>query len=260
MKQINQLVAMTVIAVAGAGIAHGNEGHHEKAGKSAGHGHAATLGKPGDPKKVGRTVEITMDDSMRFRPASVEVKRGETVRFLLKNEGKLRHEMVLGTLAELKKHAELMARFPQMEHADPNQASVEPGRAGALVWQFTKAGTFDFACLQAGHYEAGMKGKIVVSRPAPGGAALTPVKADMLVAQAGVTDMTEGEVRKVDKEAGKLTLKHGEIKQLDMPPMTMVFSVKDKAMLDKLQPGDKVKFTAASEGGRFTITQIVPAN
>ena len=84
-------------------------------------------------------------------------------RFVLKNEGKLKHEMVLGTIAELKEHAALMVKFPQMEHADPNQASVEPGKTGELIWQFTKAGTFDFACLQAGHYEAGMKGQVVVA-------------------------------------------------------------------------------------------------
>ena len=89
-------------------------------------------------------------------------------------------------------------------------------------------------------------------------AATTPAAAstDAVVAQATATDMTEGEVRKIDKEAGKITLKHGEIKNLDMPGMTMVFTVKDKAMLDKLQAGDKVKFKAMSDGGKLTITQI----
>jgi Cu/Ag efflux protein CusF len=82
---------------------------------------------------------------------------------------------------------------------------------------------------------------------------------DIVVAQAASTDMTDGEVRKVDKENAKLTLKHGEIKNLDMPPMTMVFAVKDKAMLDKLQPGDKVRFRAANDGGKLTVTEIQPA-
>lgn len=78
------------------------------------------------------------------------------------------------------------------------------------------------------------------------------------VAQAaGATaDTTDGEIRKVDKENGKLTIKHAEIKNLDMPGMTMVFQVKDKAMLDKVQAGDKVKFKAASESGKFTVTEI----
>ena len=88
------------------------------------------------------------------------------------------------------------------------------------------------------------------------GAAQPATAADTVVAQAAATDMTEGEVRKVDKDAGKVTLKHGEIKNLDMPGMTMVFAVKDKAMLDKLQVGDKVKFKAMSDGGKITITQI----
>lgn len=79
-------------------------------------------------------------------------------------------------------------------------------------------------------------------------------------AQAGpAANMTDGEVRKIDMEAGKLTLKHGEIKNLDMPGMTMVFVVKDKAMLDKLKPGDKVKFKAINDAGKFTVTELQPA-
>jgi Cu/Ag efflux protein CusF len=69
-------------------------------------------------------------------------------------------------------------------------------------------------------------------------------------------EMTDAEVRKVDKEGGKLTLKHAEIKNLDMPGMTMVFQVKDKTMLDKLQAGDKVKFKAVNDAGKFTVTEI----
>ena len=152
----------TLLIASGAATAHGDTDH--KAGAAAKHeDHASALGKPGDAKKVSRTVAITMSDSMRFSPASVAAKKGETIRFVLTNEGKLKHEMVLGTIEELKAHAALMVKFPQMEHADPNQASVEPGKTGELIWQFTKAGTFDFACLQAGHYEAGMKGQVVVA-------------------------------------------------------------------------------------------------
>ena len=72
-------------------------------------------------------------------------------------------------------------------------------------------------------------------------------------------DMTDGEVRTIDMEGGKLTLKHAEIKNLDMPGMTMVFVVKDKAMLDKLKTGDKVKFKAINDAGKFTVTEIQPA-
>jgi uncharacterized cupredoxin-like copper-binding protein len=94
--------------------------------------------------------------------AIITVKRGETIKFVVKNTGKMKHEMVLGTLKELKEHAALMQKFPEMEHADPNQISVDPGKTGELIWQFTKAGTFDFACLQPGHFEAGMVGKVAV--------------------------------------------------------------------------------------------------
>lgn len=125
-------------------------------------GHAAALGKPGDPAKVTRMVEVGMSDAMRFSPDRIEIKRGETIRFVVKNDGSLRHEMVLGTMHELKRHAELMRKHPEMEHDDPNAVAVDPGKTGELVWQFSRAGTFDFACLIPGHFEAGMIGKVVV--------------------------------------------------------------------------------------------------
>ncbi len=167
MKHVNKLLAIGLIAICGVAFAHGDKDHDKKAGASSHEGHASSLGKPGDPKKVSRTVDITMSDAMRFSPSTVSVKRNETIRFVLRNEGKLKHEMVLGTIKELKEHAALMLKFPEMEHADPNQASVEAGKTGELVWQFTKPGTFDFACLQAGHFEAGMKGNVVVAGAAP---------------------------------------------------------------------------------------------
>jgi Cu(I)/Ag(I) efflux system periplasmic protein CusF len=84
-------------------------------------------------------------------------------------------------------------------------------------------------------------------------AALAAVSASALAQDA---DMTDGEVRKVDKAQSKITLKHAEIKNLDMPGMTMVFNVKDKAVLDSVQPGDKVKFKAVNEAGKFTVTDL----
>lgn len=144
-------------------MAHGDEEHGKKEEQSA-DGHAAALGKPGDPGKVTRSIQVEMSDTMRFKPASIKVKRGETIRFIVRNTGKVKHEMVLGTIKELKEHAELMRKFPEMEHADPNQVSVDPGMTGELVWRFSRAGTFDFACLVPGHFEAGMVGKIRVSR------------------------------------------------------------------------------------------------
>ena len=75
-------------------------------------------------------------------------------------------------------------------------------------------------------------------------------------APAAVTDRTDGEVRKIDLAAGRITLRHGEIKNLDMPPMTMVFNVKDKALLDRLKTGDKVKFRAVQEAGKYTVVDL----
>jgi uncharacterized cupredoxin-like copper-binding protein len=159
---IASAIAVSLVSATGA-PAHDDKDHVKKEERQA-DGHAAALGKPGDPRKVTRNVEVEMNDTMRFRPDSIRVKRGETIRFIVRNTGKLKHEMVLGTIKELKEHAELMRKFPEMEHADPNQVNVDPGKTGELVWQFTKAGTFDFACLVPGHFEAGMVGKVRVSR------------------------------------------------------------------------------------------------
>jgi uncharacterized cupredoxin-like copper-binding protein len=99
---------------------------------------------------------------MRFNPSSIKVKRGETVRFVLTNSGKLKHEMVLGSMSDLKKHADMMRKNPEMEHAEENMVSVESGKSGELIWKFSSSGNVDFACLQPGHFEAGMKGKVAV--------------------------------------------------------------------------------------------------
>jgi Cu(I)/Ag(I) efflux system periplasmic protein CusF len=79
-------------------------------------------------------------------------------------------------------------------------------------------------------------------------------------AQSPASDLAEGEVRRIDKSAGKVTLRHGEIKSLDMPPMTMVFTVTDPALLENLRQGDKVKFRAVHEGGQYRVTALEPAN
>lgn len=129
------------------------------AGEHAG-GHA--FGRPGDPAKVSRTIEVAMSDDMRFAPSTIRVKAGETVRFFLRNRGKLPHEFVLGSQAELAAHAAEMRSQPHMQHHDPNMATVAPGRMGGLIWQFDRPGTYDFACLVPGHLEAGMVGRIEV--------------------------------------------------------------------------------------------------
>ncbi|MEO8009973.1 MAG: cupredoxin family protein [Betaproteobacteria bacterium] len=163
MKQLI-IACATALSVAATGaFAHGDE-HKATAEKEHREGHADALGKPGDPRKISRTIAVEMSDAMRFSPAQIKVKRGETIKFVVKNTGKVKHEMVLGSIDELKEHAALMQKFPEMEHADPNMVSVASGQTGELIWKFTKAGSFDFACLQPGHFEAGMVGTIAVKR------------------------------------------------------------------------------------------------
>ena len=131
---------------------------------AGGHSHGDDeIGKAGLGSKVTRTVNVEMLDAMRYNPSSVAVKKGETVRFIVKNSGQLTHEMVLGTEKELKEHYELMKKNPEMEHADANMLTLKPGKTGEIVWQFTKAGPVNFACLQPGHYDAGMKGVVTVA-------------------------------------------------------------------------------------------------
>ncbi len=126
-------------------------------------------GVAGNPAQVTRTISLDMSDAMRFTPDTLAVKEGETVRFVIRNQGRMLHEMVIGTPDELAKHAALMARFPSMEHDEAYMAHVDPGKTGGIVWHFNRAGSFEFACLIAGHYEAGMRGTITVT-PKPGAA------------------------------------------------------------------------------------------
>ena len=164
MKYKINIVAAALAVVASGGYASndGHQAHQAKAGHhTGGHGDDAT-GKAGNPKKISRAVEIVASDNMRYAPDQINVKEGETIRFIVKNTGKLKHEMVLGTRKELMEHAALMQKFPEMEHADANMLSLLPGKTGEIVWQFTHSGTVDFACLQPGHMEAGMVGKVAV--------------------------------------------------------------------------------------------------
>ena len=134
------------------------------ASADAGHAHFSA-GKPGNPKKPARTVEVTMkegDGTMAFVPDKVEVKRGEQIRFVIRNVGELPHEFVLASTADNLKHAALMQKYPDMEHDDPNGKTLQPKANAEIVWRFTKRGEFEFACLIPGHREAGMTGKIVV--------------------------------------------------------------------------------------------------
>ena len=159
MKTRNILIAIPGVFLAITALAAGSHG--------GGHGEAA-IGKPGVAAKVTRTVVVDMKDDMRFHSSVFSVKQGETIRFVAKNSGKVKHEMVLGTQKDLLDHAEQMKKNPEMEHAEPNMVTVDPGKSGEIIWQFTSAGKVDFACLQPGHFDAGMKGLVnVASSKAP---------------------------------------------------------------------------------------------
>lgn len=167
MKRRLSLVLVALLLSTGLARAHGDEDHQAKSadGHAHAHGHAESevIGVPGIASKAARTVNVDMSDRMRFTPATLAVRQGETIRFVVRNSGAIKHEFVLGTEKELKEHYELMKKFPEMEHSDPNMVTVAPGKTGEVVWQFTRSGKVDFACLQPGHYEAGMKGAVNVA-------------------------------------------------------------------------------------------------
>jgi len=121
------------------------------------------FGIAADPRQAGHIVRVRMSDAMRFSPAEITVRQGETVRFVVANKGKILHEMVLGTRADLEKHAELMRKFPGMEHDEPHMTHVAPGKTGDIGWRFTEPGTYMYGCLIPGHFEAGMVGTIHVT-------------------------------------------------------------------------------------------------
>lgn len=160
MNQFARRIFFALIAIALGRPALASSGH----GPGEGHG-AAAYGKPGDPKRPVRIILVTMrdqDGAMLFIPDRFEVRRGEQIRFMLRNSVGVDHEFVLATAEENRKHMEEMMRFPDMEHDDPNAKRLQPGTTGEILWHFTKAGTFGIACLIPGHRQAGMHATIIV--------------------------------------------------------------------------------------------------
>ena len=157
-----QLLVLTLIGLLGSPAALAHSQAHE------GHQAAATIreqkpwGIAGDDVEVDRTIEIRMTDQMRFTPDRLQIRQGETIRFVHHNDGKLLHEFVIGTRETLDEHAEAMLRFPGMQHDEPYMVHVAPGKTQVIAWQFSKAGEFHYGCLIPGHFEAGMVGKVIV--------------------------------------------------------------------------------------------------
>ena len=158
---LKTLAAAALIAYSTIAAAHGDAAHGSK--PAATRKEQQDWGIAGEAKAVRRTVEVGMSDDMRFRPERIEVRQGDTVKFIVRNRGRLMHEFVIGTKQALDEHAALMQKFPDMEHDEPYMAHVPPGKTGEIVWTFNRAGDFGFACLIAGHYQAGMVGRISVS-------------------------------------------------------------------------------------------------
>lgn len=159
MKTIHFIAACTLAASASASFAHGNSTHAS--------GPVIKEQKPwgiaAEAREARHTITIQMTDDMRFSPSHFSVKKGETLRLRVVNKGLLMHEMVLGTRASLDEHAQMMLKYPSMEHAEPYMAHVATGQTEDMVWSFNRAGEFDFACLIAGHYQAGMTGRFTVT-------------------------------------------------------------------------------------------------
>ena len=153
--------AASLLTSAGRALAHVDGKHPAKSGPAK--KEQKDWGIPGDASQAKRSIDVGMSDTMRFTPDRISVKLGETLRFVVRNNGKQMHEFVIGTQAENAKHAELMLKFPNMEHDEPYMAHVPPGKTGQIVWTFNRAGEFEFACLIAGHYQAGMVGTVYVS-------------------------------------------------------------------------------------------------
>jgi len=160
------LLAAALMAAAFGAAAHTDDKHKKSAGPVKKEQKA--WGIAGDARAARRTIEITMTDNMRFTPDRIEVKQGEVVKFVIRNNGKMLHEMVIGTKKELDEHAALMVKFPTMEHEEPYMAHVKAGGTAQMIWHFNRPGDFDFACLIAGHYQAGMVGKIMVAAQGKG--------------------------------------------------------------------------------------------
>lgn len=147
---------------------HGN-GHGSAMNSQEGHGnggdHSFAFGASASPSEADRTVEVEANDQMEFVPEEISVKKGETVRFVVKNVGRVQHSFTLATPDEQQQHEKAMEGMPMDRMAshmdgDPNGVVVQSGETETLTWRFTQAVSVEFACHIPGHYDAGMAGRI----------------------------------------------------------------------------------------------------
>lgn len=233
---ISALVSFTA-SNAFAGGEHDHSHSHEDAG---GNMEMMAVGMAGSSEQVDRTFDVIMretdDGSMIFEPETFQIVQGETIRFSVTNKGKLEHEFVIDTVEGNAEHKAMMAKM-DMEHDDPNSVRLDPGQSGEVIWTFANEGAFEFACLIPGHYEAGMHGPIDVS------------------ATATELAYTSGVVKKVNADAGKVTIIHEELTELDMPAMTMVFRAEED-IISRLSEGEEIEFAAKRVNGKLTVTAV----
>lgn len=240
MKNLLLTTALTFSLAAPVFAAGSHSGGHDD--KHADDHAGMMIGMPGDPEKVTRTIDVTMretdDGQMLFEPTTLTIEQGETIRFNVINNGEIEHEFVIDTMDGNSEHKVAMAKM-DMEHDDPNSVRLDEGGTGEVIWTFANAGSFEFACLIPGHYESGMHGPITVSEK------MAPVD----------VEYTAGKIKKVDTKAGKVTIIHGPLVNLDMPAMTMVFRA-DETVIAKLSEGQSIEFVADRVKGKLTVTQV----
>jgi len=142
----------------------GHQSNHGHGNSEKQEQHTFAAGTPGKLSEVKRTIEFKAMDNMRYDQSSINVRAGETIRFIVTNTGKLRHEFSIGDSEEQVKHAKMMKAMPGMKHNDPNTISLAAGETGEILWKFSESSDIEIACHVAGHYEAGMKADIRVIR------------------------------------------------------------------------------------------------
>ncbi len=221
-----KLITLTAAATFAASTAFAAGSHDHSHGHSeGGHMEMMAIGMPGMMDDVDRTIDVivreTVDGDMIFEPSKFDIKQGETIRFHVTNNGELEHEFVIDTVAGNAKHKKMMEQM-DMEHDDPNSVRLDAGESGEVVWK----------------YESGTHGPIKVAETA------------------AERTYTKGVVKKIKRDAGKVTIIHEELVEHDMPAMTMVFRVSDDAMLDKLSEGQEIEFLADRVKGKLTVTDL----
>lgn len=170
-NRVRRFIAGAVLAAVALPLAQAG-GMADKPRMSDGGKGGDRYGMPGRASAVTRTVRIKTLDTMRFTPSRINVRPGQTVRFVIHNTGRVTHEFVIGDTAEQRAHEVEMAAHPdmKMDH-DPNGVTVPPGETRTLVWRFPRrAATLEYACHEPGHFAAGMIGYIHLRTLARGAA------------------------------------------------------------------------------------------